>query len=125
MKRSYVVFFECEDGKIKVKSGREFEIDKGIYAYVGSCGRYCDKRISRHLTIEKKKLHWHVDYLSYLCEPLGVIVLQKGEKEIASTLSSIFSSIKDFGSTDDKVNRSHLFKVEIDKAIKVLLKNTY
>jgi Uri superfamily endonuclease len=103
-----------------ITKGRTFHLEGGYYAYVGSCGNYCDKRVSRHLNREKERRHWHVDFLSELCEPLGVLVVNAEERNIASSLSS-FPSVKDFGSSDDKLNRSHLFKVEPGEALKHII----
>ncbi len=116
--KGYIVFLDCEKGKVKTK-GREFIIDNGNYAYVGSCGNYCDKRISRHMRREKPNFHWHIDYLSDICIPTAVLVLNMEEKEIAAKLSS-FPSVYGFGSTDDKRNKSHLFKINIISAITAL-----
>ncbi|AWR95181.1 GIY-YIG nuclease family protein [Acidianus brierleyi] len=116
--KGYIVFLNCKKGKIKTK-GKEFIIDDGNYAYVGSCGNYCDKRISRHMRKEKENFHWHIDYLSDICTPIAVLVLNMEEKEIASKFSN-FPSIHGFGSADDKRNKSHLFKINIISAITTL-----
>jgi len=119
--KGYLVLFYCNQGIIKLSTGREFELNKGYYAYVGSCGVNCSKRVSRHMSKEKKKLHWHVDYLTQLCEPIGAIILEKEEKEIARKLSKL-EYVKGFGSTDDKENPSHLFKFhEIRELISIIL----
>ena len=118
--KGYLVLFSCKQGVIKLPSGREFILDEDYYVYVGSCGTNCAKRISRHLSKEKKKLHWHVDYLAQLCEPIAAIVLEKGEKDMAKKLSRL-EYVKGFGSTDDKENPSHLFKVEIKGLLSLIL----
>ena len=109
--KGYLILFTCKKGTIKLSSGREFKLNEGYYVYVGSCGINCAKRISRHMNKEKKKLHWHVDYLAQLCEPIAAIVIEKGEKDIAKKLSKL-EYIKGFGSTDDKENPSHLFNLQ-------------
>jgi len=119
--KGYLVLFYCDQGIIKLSTGREFELNEGYYAYVGSCGVNCSKRISRHMSKEKKKLHWHVDYLTQLCEPIGAIILEKEEKEIAKKLSKL-EYVKGFGSTDDRENPSHLFRFhEIRELISIIL----
>ncbi|MFP3162552.1 MAG: GIY-YIG nuclease family protein [Acidianus hospitalis] len=117
--KGYVVFFYCDkDVNIIVNSRKEFELKKGYYAYVGSCGLHCDKRISRHLSGEEKiKKRWHVDYISSICIPLGVIVLPLSEKEIVKRLSSL-RGIKGFGNTDDKTSPTHLFYSSIEEVMK-------
>jgi len=117
--KGYLVFFSCRGGDVITK-GKTFHLEEGYYAYVGSCGNYCDKRVSRHLNREKGKRHWHVDFLSELCEPLGVLVINAEERNIASSLSN-FSSIEGFGSSDDKTNKSHLFRVEPGQALKHII----
>ncbi|ARM77013.1 GIY-YIG nuclease family protein [Acidianus manzaensis] len=116
--KGYLVFFFCEDHSIMMRS-KKFVIKKGYYAYVGSCSKNCSKRVSRHLSNKKERLHWHIDYLSTVCQPLSVIVLPKGEKEIAKQLAS-FPGVKNFGNTDDKSVYTHLFNVEINDIIKLL-----
>lgn len=111
MKKGYIVVFSCKKGNISTLS-KTFNINEGYYAYVGSCGRNCAKRISRHMNKEKIRKHWHVDYLSEICEPLFSIVLPIEEKEIAKKMLN-FEYIKDFGSSDDKENPSHLFKISL------------
>ncbi len=39
-----------------------FPFPKGFYVYTGSAQVSLGKRISRHLS-QEKKLHWHIDYL--------------------------------------------------------------
>ncbi|QIW24009.1 DUF123 domain-containing protein [Sulfolobus sp. S-194] len=109
--KGYIIVFYCKEVNVITKS-KIFPIQEGYYAYVGSCGLYCDKRISRHFSKEKRKKHWHIDYLSELCEPLFAIILPLQEKEIAKLLLE-FDYVKGFGSTDDNENPSHLFRVSL------------
>ncbi|QGA67999.1 GIY-YIG nuclease family protein [Sulfolobus sp. E11-6] len=107
---SYVLLIECKTDVNLRTNGREFLIKKGIYAYVGSCGRSCSKRIIRHLNKNKNTYHWHIDYLTTVCEPMGVFVIKHvKEKELASLLSKSNACVEKFGSSDDKDVRSHLF----------------
>lgn len=112
-----MVFFQCKEGEIKSKS-RSFYLKEGYYVYVGSCGKSCSKRISRHLNIIKEKKHWHVDYLSSLCEPVAVLVLPYSEKDLVKRLP--FDGIQGFGNTDDKGSRTHLFYANLSDVIKLL-----
>ncbi|QKR00314.1 DUF123 domain-containing protein [Metallosphaera tengchongensis] len=118
--KGYVVFFKCHNGVVETGGRKSFKIEEGLYAYVGSCGISCGKRVSRHLDPDKEKLHWHVDYLSRMCEPLGALVLNVEERTLASYLSK-FPSVRGFGSTDDRENESHLFKGEVEDILRVLL----
>ncbi|MFP3200794.1 MAG: GIY-YIG nuclease family protein [Sulfolobus sp.] len=119
--KGYIVLLDCEEGIIVTKA-KKFNIEKGIYAYVGSCGVNCAKRISRHLIRNKEKKHWHIDFLTELCNPIGVIVLNEGEKEIAKKLT-VFKYVKGFGNSDDKENSSHLFKVDIISLFNLIKSN--
>ncbi|AWR96386.1 DUF123 domain-containing protein [Acidianus sulfidivorans JP7] len=118
--KGYLVFFYCDKSTIKTKS-KEFYLREGYYVYVGSCGKNCAKRISRHLSKQKKKLHWHIDYLSEVCEPLCALVLPITEKELAKRLP--YPGIDGFGNTDDKGSRTHLFCAEINDLIKFLIRS--
>ncbi|ABP51505.1 MULTISPECIES: GIY-YIG nuclease family protein [Pyrobaculum] len=102
MYKSYVVFFQCP----RHRAGR-FEIEEGVYAYVGSCGRSCIKRVARHLTRPARK-RWHVDFLQ--CTPLYAVVTPLPEAEFARRLSSACPYVAGFGSTDDRESPSHLFR---------------
>ncbi|MCH4814633.1 MAG: DUF123 domain-containing protein [Saccharolobus sp.] len=109
---SYVLLIECKTDVIVRTKCREFFIRKGFYAYVGSCGRSCSKRISRHLNRSKNKYHWHIDYLTTVCEPIAVFVMKcVKEKELASLLSENNAYVEKFGSSDDRNVKSHLFIV--------------
>lgn len=121
--KGYIILFKCGKGIIRLPSRKEFLIEEGYYAYVGSCGLNCSKRVSRHMTKDKKKLHWHVDYLLSLCESLFAISLCVSEEEIAKKLSRL-KYVKGFGSTDDRENLSHLFIVEDIREFISLLTST-
>ncbi|WP_338599263.1 DUF123 domain-containing protein [Sulfolobus tengchongensis] len=114
--KSYILLIRCnKDVKIRTKSNKIFLIKRGIYAYVGSCGKYCNRRIERHLSKIKNKFHWHIDFLTSNsdCETIAVLILNREEKEVASALFlHMHDYIKDFGSSDDRENLSHLFLVD-------------
>ncbi|BCS93968.1 GIY-YIG nuclease family protein [Metallosphaera javensis (ex Sakai et al. 2022)] len=107
-KKGYVVLFECEDGVVETP-GKRFMISSGTYAYVGSCGINCVKRIERHLSDSLARKRWHVDYLKSICKPLAVIVLPLQEEELANLLSN---PVKGFGSSDCRKHEGHLFRIE-------------
>ncbi len=117
-RKGYLVLFLCKEGILSSRA-KNFKLSEGLYCYVGSCGNNCAKRISRHLSSDKK-MFWHVDFLSQLCVPVLALVIGKEEKEIARVMSR-FPSIKGFGNTDDKENESHLFLINsIDDVLIVL-----
>ena len=66
--------------KIKLQIGKlgEFLFKKGIYICTGSAKKNIDSRIKRHLC-NKKKLHWHIDYL-LLNKNVKVIDVNKSNK---------------------------------------------
>lgn len=103
---SYLVVFKCPNALVETKA-RAFRLEEGLYAYVGSCGVSCHKRILRHLRRPSRR-HWHVDFLP--CEALLVFVTRLGEAELAARLAARVGYIAGFGSSDDKSAPSHLFK---------------
>lgn len=87
----------------------------GCYAYVGSAHGPggLRSRISRHL-IKDKKCRWHIDYLRKETLPVELWVsVEKGrfEKAWAHALADIKGSIpiENFGNTDDRGSRTHLY----------------
>lgn len=108
-----MILINCDNSvSISTRGNKEFQIDKGLYVYVGSSGNNPLNRVMRHLYgRDKKKNFWHIDFLTSSCKPISAIVLDKEEKYLANTLSKYFDFVKGFGSTDDKENLSHLFKV--------------
>jgi len=95
-----------EDKRIKVGSLGEVSFKKGYYMYVGSA-KNSIKRIERHFK-SKKRLRWHIDYLSTNSEVLDAMLFHIEECELANTLSKHFEKIKNFGCSDCKCY-SHLF----------------
>nr|KJR71932.1 MAG: hypothetical protein TU36_05120 [Vulcanisaeta sp. AZ3] len=106
---SYVILFKCSEGYIRTR-GSIFIIKDGIYAYVGSCGNYCSARIMRHLNKVNNEF-WHVDYLHEICDELGAIVLTYKEEDVARTLLSKFMGVPNFGCSDKKQDKTHLFRI--------------
>lgn len=107
---SYIILLECPSVAVKTRS-RLFEIKAGVYAYVGSCGASCCKRLARHYSASKKRF-WHIDYLSVECGKLGFYLLQSPEPLVARILASRFEFVPGFGSSDDRSSPSHLFRVD-------------
>jgi len=112
---SYLVVFKLiQEEQIHVGGFGNLFFPSGYYIYTGSALNNLSKRIERHKKNNSKK-KWHVDYLhppmkfvrEYHFSSMDV------ECELAEILSSIFSSIKQFGSSDCKC-RSHLFYSKSD-----------
>ncbi|MEM1904746.1 MAG: DUF123 domain-containing protein, partial [Acidilobaceae archaeon] len=109
---SYILLLDCPNLTLKTRA-RTFEISEGVYAYVGSCGVSCCKRVFRHYT-EKKKMFWHIDYLTVRCRKLGFYLLKTPETEVSNYLAKSLRGVHGFGSSDDKRVSSHLFRVQED-----------
>ncbi|MEM3306326.1 MAG: DUF123 domain-containing protein [Saccharolobus sp.] len=116
--KGYIIVFSCKKGEIRVGK-RKWVLEDGEYVYVGSCGKFCYARIGRHLNEEISNRRWHVDYLKSLCKPILALVLPLSEEEIASLLPQDLS-LKDFGSSDCKIHKGHLFKLSFNELIEYL-----
>ncbi|MEM3833407.1 MAG: GIY-YIG nuclease family protein [Thermoprotei archaeon] len=105
------------------------DVVKGYYAYVGSARRGTLKRLMRHFSRIKKK-RWHIDYLTsleFVDVMVSFILFDSDEKSLAGVFSRKFDFVRGFGSSDDKVNPSHLFYLgefkSLDDAIVFVFKN--
>lgn len=100
--------------KVRVKSGKVFALPKGTYAYCGSAMGGLKKRISRHFK-KKKKLHWHIDFLtvSSQVEVLGAWIFEgkRIECDLAGIVSKFGRPVSGFGSSDCRCE-SHLFLIK-------------
>jgi len=111
MKGVYILLIELKtDKQIQIgKLGKLF-FKKGFYAYVGSALNNLEKRIQRHLSLEKK-MHWHVDYLlnySIIRDVFYKETNKKIECNIARKLARSLKGINGFGCSDCNC-QSHLF----------------
>ncbi len=106
---SYVAIFQCRNGNVTTR-GRKFTISNGLYAYVGSCGNACAARITRHLSKVINRF-WHVDYLHDICNEVAVMVLPFREEDVAEALLGKFLGVSNFGNSDKRKDRTHLFRV--------------
>lgn len=111
MKGTYLLLINL-NYNIDVQIGKLGKIHfiKGWYVYVGSAMNNLEARINRHLRSNKKH-HWHIDYLLDFADIKSVFLKEGTRKEecsVALSFSSIFSSIKKFGSSDCSC-LSHLF----------------
>lgn len=100
-----------------------FDFPPGYYVYTGSARRGMKARINRHLS-QKKKLHWHIDYLLEESVVENVFLSEKKECELNHELFSLPGATlisKKFGSSDCSCG-SHLayFKDPIPKLINIL-----
>jgi sugar fermentation stimulation protein A len=84
---------------------------QGYYIYVGSAMKSLSNRVERHRRI-RKKLHWHIDYLSGLAKVQAALPVRSEddlECDLASAISGISEwSVPGFGCSDCSCP-SHLF----------------
>ena len=112
---SYLIWIFLDDSKDIVAGKKSFFLEKGYYIYVGSAKKGLISRINRHLR-KKKKLHWHIDYLTKEAKKKVAIPIRSYEPLeciIAKRLANLGKPISGFGSSDCKCN-SHLFYFEQD-----------
>lgn len=112
------------DCRIKIGAMGMTQFEKGYYIYVGSALNTLNKRISRHISTDKKK-HWHMDYLSLNKNTKIVqVIYTHCDKKIECDISCHINEntnkyIEDFGCSDCKC-MSHLYYFDsYDEAIKV------
>ena len=118
-KGAYILILELSNTVSLNLSIGLLTLEKGIYGYIGSArsagGLY--SRIKHHLNKDKKRLWWHIDYLTTREEvkPLHVLYALT-EKDVEECVSQVMlenpcwsPAAKGFGSTDKK-SYTHLFK---------------
>lgn len=128
-KGSYCIIFNLKkEVKIRVKSGKEFNLPNGNYVYVGSAFNSggIRSRVIRHLK-KQKKAHWHLDFITTndSFSPTKILIFpnQRIECSIASTISKVGKPVLGFGCSDCKCE-SHLFIINnINKVLKEIRKN--
>ncbi|MBN1456023.1 MAG: GIY-YIG nuclease family protein [Methanomicrobia archaeon] len=116
MKGTYVLIIETVgDTDLEVGQRGLMAFCKGYYAYVGSALSGLESRVRRHLRKpgDRKRLHWHIDFL--LADPavhITEVVCSESEErkecEIAAYLGTHLDSIAHFGCSDCACS-SHLF----------------
>lgn len=111
---SYLVFFKCPSQVVDTGAAR-FKLEEGVYAYVGSCGVSCLRRVVRHLSRPAAR-RWHVDYLQ--CDALYAVVTPLAEAELARRLAGGCTAVARFGSTDDPGAPGHLFRCDAAEALR-------
>ncbi|MFQ5965049.1 MAG: DUF123 domain-containing protein [Candidatus Scalinduaceae bacterium] len=106
----------------KIKVGRlgTFVFPKGVYVYTGSAQNNLEKRINRHLS-DRKKLHWHIDYLLSQAKIIKVL-RHSGDKKAECKLNQFISKknsacpiVNRFGSSDcNCVTHLYYFKRKLN-----------
>ena len=115
MKGIYCLFIDVEDCSIDIGAKGKMDFPQGLYVYVGSAQNSIEKRITRHLSGDKK-VRWHIDYLLASEKARVVrIAYKEAPKEEECAAASAFAEdgipIKGFGCSDCSCN-SHLIRVD-------------
>jgi len=86
----------------------------GVYLYVGSAQRGLAARLRRHAR-RRKRLRWHVDWLSTRARMLGAIVIdapRQSECRVAQAIARVLKRAwRGMGSSDCRCG-GHLFRFE-------------
>ncbi len=96
--------------RIRVRSGRVFNLAAGCYGYVGSAQRGLAPRLGRHLRRHKIS-HWHLDFLRAATSIRAVawaVTTENMECALARRLAASLPVVPGFGATDCAC-RGHLF----------------
>lgn len=129
-KGSYSIILKLNhDQKLKVGSLKTILLRKGFYVYNGSAygSGGLASRIKHHVK-KRKRLHWHIDYVttSDECKILRVITCKRKNLERSVSLEMLkgkdFVGIPKFGSTDDKIAKTHLFLIKANSEKEALEK---
>jgi Uri superfamily endonuclease len=101
---------------VKVCELKEFTLNSGFYAYVGSAQKCLEKRLMRHFRKADKKRFWHVDFLLAIdCVSVVKVFYKKAGKqeecETAQYFSTVAFPVNGFGCSDCKCE-SHFFRFE-------------
>ncbi len=107
----YVLVIEVSQNlHIRVKSGKVFSLESGIYIYVGSALKGLRSRLRRYIEKKFYRKHWHIDYLLD-CEGVNIrkiifsIVLhwegERPEVVLSRSISQLdVVPVRGFGCTD-------------------------
>ena len=125
MKGSYALLMCLKNHKeIDVGSLGSISFPKGYYLYIGSAMNGIEGRVKRHKR-DRKKLHWHVDYLLNKARISSIYFLesrQRLECSLAKRFADRFEVISKFGSSDCHCE-SHLFFGDHDELRECALYN--
>jgi Uri superfamily endonuclease len=112
---------------VTVRGGREFRLEAGLYAYVGSArgSGGLASRLRRHAT-ESSRKHWNVDYLVPHADLRGALVARGTDRRECGWASWVASNdtecVAGFGSSDCRC-AGHLFRIgghgDVDAFVRV------
>lgn len=101
---------------VKVCTRKNFSLEKGFYAYVGSAQKCLEERLMRHLRKAGKRRFWHIDYLLAMdCVSVVKAFYKEAEKQeecrTAKNLGAFGFPVDGFGCSDCRC-RSHLIRLD-------------
>jgi len=110
---------------VKLNCGKNWQIQKGLYAYIGSAMNSLEKRICRHLR-QQKRYHWHIDYLLKTSTILSIFIFpgQRNELRFSQEFAKHFDGPEGFGSSDLPV-RTNLYRIDDLNELSALLTKLY
>lgn len=107
-----ILRFDAER-RVEVGALGGLDLRRGYYVYAGSARGGLARRVARHLRRGKRKLRWHIDYLTESSEKTEAYPVYNGgdiECEMAAGLEEIGGeAVAGFGSSDCACG-SHLFR---------------
>jgi Uri superfamily endonuclease len=113
-KVGYLLIVSCDSSVHLPLKAVDSVLPKGWYLYIGSANiRNPLRRIERHFK-QSKALHWHVDYLTRMCNPSASLVAYGVSEDELYTIvlgHNITEPVKGFGNTDKPQHVSHLFRI--------------
>ncbi|HNR65750.1 MAG TPA: GIY-YIG nuclease family protein [Atribacterota bacterium] len=111
-----LLIYVCKFHHLLVGKLGRVKFDPGYYIYLGSAKKSIQKRLLRHLKVQKNKF-WHIDYLLSSLTSVKVVNIWVSKKSCECAISQeiLKSGIaviiqKGFGSSDCRCP-AHLFKV--------------
>jgi len=116
----HLVLYLPEEQTLRVGSLGEIAFRGGYYVYTGSAIRGIDARVRRHLS-NRKRQHWHIDYLLDAAAVVRTICVPSKEREECARNANVAKlpgaqPMNGFGSSDCRC-ASHLFYFPLDPAI--------
>ena len=125
MKGCYALIMHLDrKADIRVGSLGITHFPNGHYLYLGSAMNGIERRIKRHLR-DRKKLHWHIDYLLKKAEISAIYCLETSERLeciLAQRFTDSFEVVPKFGSSDCSC-KGHLFYGEREDLVDSALDN--
>jgi len=112
-KGSYLILLFLKEPEEISTRGKAWSLETGYYLYIGSAMKSLSERVKRHL-VERKKRHWHIDFLREKAEVVAVLLLpseHRREEQLSRFVSNYGKQVPGFGATDCKTD-SNLYKLE-------------